>query len=233
MNTICQPMGDDIGSVVTADFRLPRLLKLVLVVDLVESVRAMEVEEVGVIARWQAFLRHVNLVILPAHAGRLVKSLGDGLMVEFDAALNAVCAAADMHAWMAHRCAPLCGDRRLALRAGVHSAHIFVGREDVYGVGVNLAARVAALARPGKTAATAQVKDRLADAPGLSILDLGEFRLKHVEKPVRIFQVDAANAAHVSRTLDARLLDPTSGPPFPLSRLISSRLRRLWPAAEA
>jgi adenylate cyclase len=233
MNSIRQPTGDDIRSVVTADFRLPRLLKLVLVVDLVESVRAMEVEEVGVIARWQAFLRHVKMVILPAHAGRLVKSLGDGLMVEFDAALDAVSAAADMHAWMADICTPLGDNRRLALRAGVHSAYIFVGREDVYGVGVNLAARVAALARPGTTAATTQVKDRLAGAPGLSILDLGEFCLKHIEKPVRLFQVDADKAADVSRTPGARLRDPTSGAAFPLSHLISARLRRLWPAAGA
>src|SRR6185369_6730541 len=130
---------------------LPSRYAISLVVDLVESVRLMQEDEAGVIQRWQTFSNHVQEATLPAFGGRLVKNLGDGLMIEFKTAAEAVAAAAEMHGWMAARCAPLANGDRLALRAGLHAAKIFDGVTDIYGIGVNLAARVCTLAEGGET----------------------------------------------------------------------------------
>lgn len=176
-------------------FDLPRRAAIVLVVDLVESVALMGVDERGVIQRWQDFVAHVQHVVLPATSGRLVKSLGDGLMVEFAKAADAVEAASAMHAWMARRCEPLADGRRLALRAGLHAADIFDASFDIYGVGVNLAARIASLAAPGETIASVEVRDLLRDNLDADIEDLGDCHLKHVDRPVRAYRLGPARAA--------------------------------------
>jgi adenylate cyclase len=162
---------------------------VVLVIDLVESVRAMEADEVGVVQRWQVFSAEVAQRILPPLQGRLVKSLGDGLMVEFQSAPNAVRAATAMHEWMATGCTPLADGTRLALRAGIHASMIFDGDIDIYGIGVNLAARVATLAEAGETIATTQVRDQLSDMLDAEIEDLGDCYLKHVQRPVRAYRL--------------------------------------------
>ncbi|MDM0045709.1 adenylate/guanylate cyclase domain-containing protein [Variovorax dokdonensis] len=162
---------------------------VVLVIDLVESVRAMEADELGVVQRWQAFCAEVNQYILPPLQGRIVKSLGDGLMVEFQLAQNAVRAASAMHEWMAIKCTPMVDGTRLGLRAGIHVAMVFDGVNDIYGIGVNLAARVATLAAPGETIATTQVRDLLDDTLDAEIEDLGDCHLKHVQQAVRAYRL--------------------------------------------
>ncbi|MDN8616076.1 adenylate/guanylate cyclase domain-containing protein [Variovorax ginsengisoli] len=195
---------------------LPRRLKLVLVADLVESVSLMQADELGVIVRWQSFLAHVSEFILPTNDGRLVKSLGDGLMVEFDVARKAARAAAAMHAWMANCCEPLADGKPLALRVGLHAAHVFLGNDDVYGAGVNLAARVATLAEAGETVATAQVRDLLDDVLDADIQDLGECHLKHIDKPVRAFRIGPARefGRMPSRAMPAQLWASVAVVPF-------------------
>ena len=166
---------------------------IVLVVDLVESVQLMQADERGVIDRWQRFVAHVQQQVLPAAGGRLVKSLGDGLMIEFAQAPAAVAAANAMHDWMHKQCAPLADGRRLALRAGLHASTVYDASIDIYGVGVNLAARVADLAEGGETIATVELTDLLADALDADVEDLGEVHLKHVERPVRVYRLGPAS----------------------------------------
>lgn len=185
-------MNDALAPGTAAPSELPRRAAVVLVVDLVESVALMSLDEIGVIRRWQAFVAHVREVVLPAYSGRLVKSLGDGLMVEFGRAADAAKATLQMHAWMADRCPPLGDGQRLALRAGLHAADIFDASFDIYGVGVNLAARVASLAAPGETVATVEVRDLLRDSLDADIEDLGECHLRHVERPVRVYRLGPA-----------------------------------------
>ena len=134
---------------------LQRQPKVVLVVDLVESVRLMQVDEEGTIRRWRDFVREANLHVLPRHAGRLVKSLGDGLMAEFDLARSAVAAAVDLHASMAKISDGLVAAQQMFLRAGAHSGQVLADEHDIYGTDVNLAARVATLAGPGETVVSA------------------------------------------------------------------------------
>jgi adenylate cyclase len=193
--TAMTPKANPTPPLSDAGFELASRRAVILVVDLVESVRLMALDECGVVARWQAFLAHVQTCVLPLTSGRLVKSLGDGLMAEFSTAAQALAAATAMHQWMATQCAPLLGGSQLLLRAGMHASHVFDAGLDILGTGVNLAARVATLAEGGETVATVEVKDLLIDALDADAEDLGECHLKHIEQAVRVYRLGPAQQA--------------------------------------
>ncbi len=174
---------------------LRRSNKVVLVVDLMESVRLMEDDEALAVTRWRAFLMRVTGEVLPATQGRLVKSLGDGLMLEFEHPRQAASAAKAMHdiaATISHGCPP---EQTFALRVGAHSAEVYADDIDIYGAGVNLAARLASLAGPGETVVSCTVRDELTDGLDVEVEDLGECYLKHVAQPVRAWKLHA-HASH-------------------------------------
>lgn len=170
---------------------LPQRQKVVLVMDLVESVRLMAANEVAVIGHWRGFVRHAVDVVLPRHGGRLVKSLGDGIMVEFDSASQAAAAALALHRYFDEANAGLPAEEKLYLRAGLNATTVYVDDIDIYGSGVNLAARVAGLAGAGETLLTAEVRDQLTDGVSGDLDDLGECYLKHVKEPVRAYRLGA------------------------------------------
>ena len=175
---------------------LPRLQdKVVLVVDLVESVRLMAANEAEVVGHWHRFMQHAQHSVLPRRQGRLVKSLGDGLLAEFSRAAEAVAAAFDLHRFFDDVNADRPDDRRLLLRAGLHSSHFYVDSLDVYGHGVNLAARVASLAGPGETVVTANIRDGIVDGVDGELDDMGESYLKHWPEPVRTWRVRPVDSA--------------------------------------
>lgn len=161
--------------------------------DLVESVRLMAVHEEKVVGHWQRFLHHARTVVLPERSGRLVKSLGDGILVEFERPNHAVLAALDLHRFFEPTNRSLPAAEQLHLRAGINATHIYVDSNDVYGHGVNLAARVADLAAPDETVITASVHDQLVDGVDGDMEDMGESYLKHWPEPVRTWQVRPAS----------------------------------------
>ena len=137
--------------------------KVVLVMDLVESVRLMAHNEASVVHHWHSFLQHAREEVLPLHGGRLVKSLGDGILVEFDEVAPAARATLQLHRYFDEANLNRSDDDKLWLRAGLNATHLYVDEHDVFGHGVNLAARVAGLAGPGETMITANVHDALID----------------------------------------------------------------------
>jgi TolB-like protein len=159
--------------------------------DLVESVRLMSANEVAVIDHWRGFVRYATSTVLPRHAGRLVKSLGDGIMAEFDSAREATAAALSLHRYFDDANASLPSEQKLYLRAGLNATHVYVDDIDIYGSGVNLAARVASLAGPGETMATAALRDGLDDGLDGLVEDMGDCYLKHVSGPVRAYRIGA------------------------------------------
>ncbi|MBA4261749.1 MAG: hypothetical protein C0443_06950 [Comamonadaceae bacterium] len=169
--------------------------KVVLVVDLVESVRLMAAHEAAVVDHWHRFMRHARTVVLPQWRGRLVKSLGDGLLAEFNRASDAVCAALALHRFFQPVNADLPEPQRLYLRAGLNGTHLYVDVGDVYGHGVNLAARLASLGGPGETVVTANVCDGIIDGVDGVLEDMGESYLKHWPEPVRTWRVWPADSA--------------------------------------
>jgi adenylate cyclase len=170
---------------------IARVVRTVLVADVVESVRLMQEDEAGTVQRWRTFVDHVVHGLLPGHEGRLVKSLGDGLMLEFPRVATAVGIAFAMQEAIAHGNEGVEPARRLRLRIGIHVSPLVVDEHDIYGHGVNLAARLTTLAGPDEIVVSADVRDQLTPALDADIEDLGECYVKHVQQPVRAFRVGA------------------------------------------
>jgi adenylate cyclase len=158
-------------------------------VDVVESVRLMEENEDDVVRRWRKFVGVVENEVLPPHSGRLVKSLGDGLLLEFPVVPPAVKAALAVQRAGAKINVGMPPDRHIMLRMGVHFGHLIADNHDVYGTGVNLAARLTGLAGPGEIVVSADVRDQLTPVLDADIEDLGACYLKHVHDPVRAYRV--------------------------------------------
>lgn len=162
--------------------------KVVLVLDLVESVRLMAKDEARVVQAWRELSDYAEKEVLTRYTGRVVKSLGDGLLAEFEHACDAVASALAFHRFMRRLSAPLPADAQMHLRVGLHATHFYQGARDVYGSGVNLAARVAALARPGETVVTVDIRDQIVDGMDADLEDMGESYLKHWPEPVRTWR---------------------------------------------
>jgi len=169
-----------------------RVVRTILVVDVVESVRLIEHFERDTIRRWRALVEKVVQQILPAHEGRLVKSLGDGMMLEFPSVHRAIGAAFEIQLAALVAGNDVTPEQRIALRLGAHVGNVVADERDIYGHSVNLAARLAALAGPGEIVVSADVCDLLVPVLDAEIEDLGACYLKHVSKPVRAYRIGPA-----------------------------------------
>lgn len=166
-----------------------RVLCAMVVVDMVESVRLMNADEEGTVRRWQTFVSDVHARILPTFGGRMANQWGDGLLLQFSACLHASAAVFALHRALAEQQVRLPWAQRICLRAGVHWTSVMVRAGEVYGKGVNTAARLAALAGPGETHASEAARDQLIDGLDADIEDLGDCWVKHMEEPVRVFRL--------------------------------------------
>jgi len=182
---------------------LQRARRAIVVVDVVESVRLMQLDEAGVIDRWRRFVNEVRTEVLPAHGGRLVKSLGDGMLLEFEEVAQAVAAAGDMQARCDAANSGRAPESHMRLRMGIHVADVHIDEFDIYGPGVNLAARLSTLAGPGQIVASADTVDAM--VPGLDgdAEDLGECWLKHLAEPVRAYRLQGPGPLGAQTTLQA------------------------------
>lgn len=176
---------------------LTRARRAIVVVDVVESVRLMQEDEAGFIDRWRRFVHQVRTEVLPKHGGRLVKSLGDGMLLEFPAVPSAVSAALEMQ----QRARSISSDGGLALelRCGIHQADVAVDALDIYGTGVNLAARLAGLAGPGEIVISSQAREDLIQDVDASLEDMGECWLKHMSQPIRAWRAVPLQPAKAAR----------------------------------
>ena len=185
------------SSSIDPPFLSKRHTKVLMVIDVVESVRLMEQDEDGFVRRWHDFVRQAEQRLLPLHGGRLVKSLGDGLMLEFADArscLKTAFALQDL-SQTGNESAPQ--DQWMHLRAGAHLAEFVADHHDIYGSDVNLTARIATLAGPGEVVISAELRDRLTAGLDADVEDMGECHLKHVKEPVRAYRVGQIGQARV------------------------------------
>jgi adenylate cyclase len=174
-------------------------LRTVLVCDVVDSVHWMQVNEAAAIAQWQDFIEAVKQRVIPKLGGRLVKSLGDGLMLEFlispQDALNAAFVMKEIAADI--RKADTSKQDNFWLRMALHHTTATVGEDDIYGHGVNLCARIATLAGPGEIVISTEMRDQLTDRLDADLEDMGECFLKHIEEPVRVYRAGPVGAEPV------------------------------------
>jgi class 3 adenylate cyclase len=190
--------------------RFTRATKILAVADVVESVRLMEHGERDFIMRWQRFVDFVQELV-PRESGRLHKSLGDGLMLQFSDALGCLRAALAMQAWFRDSNQDLPSSQQAHLRVGAHLADYVADKYDIYGSDVNLAARIASLAGPGEIVISAALRKHLGQVDGFTLQDLGSCHVKHVKHPIHAFRVGAAGRAPVMpvHALDAHALRAT------------------------
>src|SRR5262245_49976342 len=158
-----------------------RRLAAILVADVVGYSKLIGSDEAGTLAQLQALRTEVIEPQITRHTGRLFKSVGDGFLVEFASAVQAVsCAKAIQDA---------SGQGRLHLRIGIHVGDVVVHGDDLMGDGVNVAARVEGIAEPGGIAITRAVHEQVRDKLDLGFMDKGEIELKNIQRPVQVFVI--------------------------------------------
>ncbi len=151
----------------------------------------MGIDEHGTFERLKALRQGIVDPAVAGHAGRIVKLMGDGLLVEFGSAVDAVECAIAMQRGMAASHGDLPDDRRIAIRIGINLGDIIVEGRDIYGDGVNVAARIEALAEPGGIAISEDVHRQVRSKIKTSFEDLGDRQLKNIAEPVHVYQVPA------------------------------------------
>jgi TolB-like protein/class 3 adenylate cyclase len=176
--------------------RLDRRLSAVLAADVAGFSRLVGVDEEGTIGQLKAHRAALFDAKLAEHHGRLVKTTGDGLLAEFASVVDAVRCAVDVQRGMAARNADVAPDRRIEFRIGVHVGDIIVEDNDIFGEGVNVAARLEGLAAPGGICVSARVQEDVEGRLDVGFADEGEQQLKNITRPVRVHRLllDGAEA---------------------------------------
>jgi adenylate cyclase len=187
-----------------------RRLAAILAADVAGYSRLMGEDEEGTLAALQAIRRELGDPKITEHHGRIVKTTGDGLLVEFASVVDAVRCACEIQREMAARNAGSPAARRIEFRIGIHQGDIIVEDGDIFGDGVNVAARLESLAEPGGICVSRRVQEDAVGRLDLGFEDIGEQALKNIARPVRVYRV--ALARHAPHPAAARV------PPSPRER---------------
>ena len=176
-----------------AEERIERRLTAILAADVAGYSRLIGADEEGTLAALRAVRRELIDPGIAEHKGRIVKTTGDGLLVEFASVVDALRCAAGWQRAMAERNAATPAEKRLLFRIGIHQGDIVVEDGDIFGDGVNVAARLEGLAEPGGICVSARVQEDAAGRLELSFEDLGEQELKNIARKVRVYRVRATS----------------------------------------
>src|ERR1700737_2611101 len=161
-----------------------RRLAAILAADVVGYSRLMGADEEGTHERFKAHLRELVDPKIREHHGRIVKTTGDGVLAEFASVVDAVRCAGEIQRGMANRDLDLAEERRLRFRIGVNLGDVIADGGDIYGDGVNIAARLEALAAPGGICVSGTVRDHVVDRLPYAFEDIGGERVKKLRGPV-------------------------------------------------
>jgi len=177
-----------------ASERVERRLTAILAADVAGYSRLMGADEEGTLARLKAHRRELTDPKIAEHRGRIVKTTGDGLLAEFASVVDAVRCAVEIQDEMSKRNADVPPERRIEFRVGINLGDIIIDESDIFGDGVNVAARLEALAEPGGICVSRMVRDQVRDKLASSFEDMGEQQVKNIARPVRAYRVvtDAA-----------------------------------------
>src|SRR5262249_6073723 len=166
-----------------------RRLAAILAADVVGYSRMMQRDEAGTFSALKTRRKAILQPLVSKHQGRIVKLMGDGVLVEFGSAVAAVACAVELQQAMESANAALPEDRHIVLRIGINLGDIIVEESDVYGDGVNIAARLEAVAEPGTVFVSGKVWQEVQNKLSLAFEDLGEQNLKNIAEPVRAFRI--------------------------------------------
>jgi adenylate cyclase len=164
-----------------------RRLAAILAADVAGYSRLMEADEEGTHERLTAHFRELVDPKIKERRGRIVKNTGDGFLAEFGSVVDAVRSAAELQRGMADRNADIPEDKRIAFRVGINLGDVIVEEQDIFGDGVNVAARLEALAEPGGVCISRMVRDQIRDKLPYPFEDMGEQSVKNIARPVRAY----------------------------------------------
>jgi adenylate cyclase len=183
------------GSTALATERVERKLAAILAADVAGYSRLMGVDEEGTHERLKAHRRELSDPKIREHHGRIVKNTGDGMLAEFPSVIDAVRCAAEIQRAMIDRNADMTEDRRIKFRVGINLGDVIVEEDDIYGDGVNIAARLEALADPGGICISRTVHEQIRDKIRYPFEDMGGQSVKNIARPVRAYAMNAAAVA--------------------------------------
>jgi TolB-like protein/class 3 adenylate cyclase len=189
-----------------------RRLAAILAADVTGYSRLMGADEEGTLAALKAIRRELGDPKIARHRGRIVKTTGDGLLVEFASVVDAVRCAVEVQREMAERNASVPPARRIEFRIGINVGDIIIEDGDIFGDGVNVAARLEALAEPGGICVSRVVRDQVRDKLAFEFADLGERQVKNIARPVRVFAIDLFAEPAASRKFEQPAPPPSSPP---------------------
>src|ERR1043166_1587595 len=185
---------------------MERRLTAILAADVIGYSRLMGADEAGTLAALKKIRADFIDRKIGEHQGRTFKLIGDGMLAEFPSVVNAVACAAELQRGLQERNADVPPDRRIEFRVGVNLGDVIVDGDDIYGDGVNVAARLESFAEPGGIAVSGSVRDHVGNRLDLQFEDRGEQQLKNIERPIRVYnvRVEPPSAADVNKKKDDR-----------------------------
>ena len=178
-----------------AEERVQRRLAAILAADVVGYSRLMEADEAGTRARLRRLLSDLIEPKIAADGGRIVKTSGDGLLVEFGSAVDAVRNALGVQRAVQQHNADVPEDRKIVFRVGINLGDVIVEGDDIHGDGVNVAARLEGLCGPGEVYVSGTVHDHVEGKLAATFDDLGEQTVKNIAKLIRVYRVREVTCA--------------------------------------
>src|SRR5258708_31039581 len=179
----------------TKEGTIERRLAAILAADIAGYSRLMGQDEVGTLRALKAHRRELVDPTIARHHGRIVKTTGDGMLVEFASIVDAVGCAVSIQRGMIGRNEAVAQDRRIVFRIGINVGDIMIDGDDIFGDGVNVAARLEALCEPGGLCISRGANEEIRDKLSLAFADLGEQTVKNIARSVGVFGLAAHDIA--------------------------------------
>jgi adenylate cyclase len=192
--------------------RVKRKLAAILAADVVGYSRLMGKDEEGTHRRIARLFGDLVEPTIAAHGGRLINTAGDGLIAEFPSAVDAVRGAIDLQRRLSEQNMVLTAEQRIDLRVGINVGDIIADRDDIYGAGVNIAARLEQICEPGGVCVSGRVREDVEGKLDCSFHDLGERTLKNIERPVRVYSLASSVISPSTAPLAETPKPPTDQP---------------------
>src|SRR5947208_6149561 len=182
------------GERIVSGERVERRLAAILAADVAGYSRLMGQDEAGTLARFRTHRHELIDPKIGEHKGRIVKTSGDGLLLEFPSVVEAVACAVAVQRGMEKRNAEAPEDQRIVFRIGINLGDVIVDEGDIFGDGVNVAARLETLAEPGDICVSGSVREQVHGNLDVAFEDIGEQQVKNIARPIRVYRVATAGA---------------------------------------
>src|SRR5215467_7947602 len=196
-----------------AEERVERRLTAILAADVAGYSRLMGADEEGTLAALKTLRREVADPKIKEHRGRIVNTTGDGLLGEFASVVDAVRCAVEVQREMAARNTGVQPERRIDFRIGINLSDIIIDDNDIFGDGVNIAARLETLAEPGGICVSRMVRDQVRDKLDFAFEDMGEQQVKNIARPIRVHRIVLGEGRDHAETATG---GPQQNPPLAL-----------------